>query len=66
MWDGKAADVLEHTVVQSGRRNAEGLEEAELHWKGKAGKGKGKKGKGGVVMIWKCVVVEGEQPSAAK
>ena len=40
----------EGTVVRSGRRGAEGLELAEVHW---PVKGKGKKPK-----VWHCVVVE--------
>ena len=31
-WDGKVSDIPSKTVVQSGRYNEEGMEEAEVHW----------------------------------
>ena len=50
-WDGRETEVPSRTVVRSGRRGADGLEVAEVHWPGKGGKGK---------KLWKCVVLEGE------
>ena len=39
-WDGRETEVPSRTVVRSGRRGADGLEVAEVHWPGKGGKGK--------------------------
>ena len=44
------SDVPSQTVVQTGRCNQEGMEEAEVHWPVK-GKGKGD------VKIWHCVLL---------
>ena len=34
-WDGKETEVPAKTVMALGRKTAEGLEEAEVHWPGK-------------------------------
>lgn len=55
-WDGKASEILAKPMERTGSRNAEGLEEAVVHWPAK-GKGKGK--------FWRCVILpEGEGDGA--
>lgn len=48
-WDGKERLVPAETVVRTGKRGANGLEQAEVHWPGKGGKG---------TVIWNCVILE--------
>ena len=47
-WDGKERGIPAETVVRTGKGGADGLEEAEVHWLGKGGKG---------TAIWNCVIL---------
>ena len=55
--DGKERLVPAETVVRTGKRGADGLEKAEVHWPGQGRKG---------TVIWNCVILEdAEEKSTA-